>query len=154
MEKAFWNKFDELVEKPYYVIDFLPKQVHENSDGQYFSVEEYYLKSPQIEKIYEKFTNILLKLNCYYDFTVYSASNDKILENPSPKNLVEEITQCTTAEYKSRSYIDIIIENENTLIILNTDNLYLTIYNPSKDIIELVKVLSNAEGVFCWQPPV
>ena len=61
---------EEYLEKPYWVIDILPKQVPADSRGQYFEIEEYYLEHPQIDIIYKKFTNILLKLNCYEDFVV------------------------------------------------------------------------------------
>ena len=34
---------DELIEKSYWVVDLLPKQVPNNSEGQYFKVVKYYL---------------------------------------------------------------------------------------------------------------
>lgn len=35
---------EELLEKPYWIIDILPKQVPKDSPGQYFAVEDFFLK--------------------------------------------------------------------------------------------------------------
>ena len=61
---------EEYLKRPYWVIDILPKQVPAGSKGQYFEIEKYYREHPQIDNIYRKFTNILLKLNCYEDIDV------------------------------------------------------------------------------------
>ena len=39
--KKIVEKIDKLLKKQYYVIDVLPKQVPNNSKGQFFEVEEY-----------------------------------------------------------------------------------------------------------------
>ena len=56
---------DAMLEKPHYIVDIVPRQVPENSPGQYFAVEGYFLKEPQYSSLREKFFNIILKLNCY-----------------------------------------------------------------------------------------
>ena len=63
MENVF-----ELLEKPYWVVDILPKQVPKDSAGQYFKVEQYFLK--RRPALCEKFVSVLLKLNCYLDMEV------------------------------------------------------------------------------------
>ena len=63
MENVF-----ELLEKPYWVVDILPKQVPKDSAGQYFKVEQYFLK--RRPALCEKFVRVLLKLNCYLDVEV------------------------------------------------------------------------------------
>ena len=55
---------DHYLEKPYWVIDILPKQVPANSRGQYFKIEKFFLSQPQYDIIGKKFINILMKLNC------------------------------------------------------------------------------------------
>ena len=46
---------EELLSKPYWIVDILPKQVPANSGGQYFTIEKYFLKSPHVDAIYRKF---------------------------------------------------------------------------------------------------
>ena len=77
---------EEYLDKPYWVIDILPKQVPADGKGQYFRIEKYFLEHPQIDNIYRRFTNILLKLNCYEDIDV-SHDGEEWLTNPTPHEL-------------------------------------------------------------------
>ena len=43
------SKIEELLEKPCYVIDFLPEQVKPSSRGQFFDVECYLLNSDELK---------------------------------------------------------------------------------------------------------
>ena len=127
-----------LLERPYWVIDFLPKQVKPQSRGQFFAVEQYYLRD---EGSRWKFTNILLKLNCYEDLNV--CVNDEWTVNPDPAKLAEYVSEC--------GHMDILVRE--ALITVNNDDTYITIYNADDELRELVRRLAGAEGLFLWQPP-
>ncbi len=71
---------EELLEKPYWIIDILPKQVPKDSPGQYFAVEDFFLKE-ELSEIKKKHINVVLKLNCYMDITI----DDDM--NPSPEQI-------------------------------------------------------------------
>ena len=71
---------EELLEKPYWIIDILPKQVPKDSPGQYFAVEDFFLKE-QLSEIRKKHINVILKLNCYMDVTIYDE------KNPAPERI-------------------------------------------------------------------
>ena len=43
------DRIEELLNKPYWIIDVLPERVPENSPGRYFAVEDYFLKE-QLEE--------------------------------------------------------------------------------------------------------
>ena len=45
---------DELLQMPYWIIDILPEQVPEDSPGQYFSVEKYFLETERMADIKQK----------------------------------------------------------------------------------------------------
>ena len=79
MENVF-----ELLEKPYWVVDILPKQVPKDSAGQYFKVEQYFLQ--RRPELCEKFVRVLLKLNCYLDMEV-SEDGESWMLNPAPEAL-------------------------------------------------------------------
>ena len=51
---------ETLLRKPYWVIDILPGQVPEDSAGQYFAIEKYYLRQPGITDIHNRFTSVRL----------------------------------------------------------------------------------------------
>ena len=76
---------EELLEKPYRVVDFLPEQVPEGSAGQFFAVEKYYMNPERMKEFRRKFADILLKLNCYYNFSVCEAQGDVFTDNPDPE---------------------------------------------------------------------
>ena len=100
---------EEYLNKPYWVIDILPKQVPADSRGQYFRIEKYFLEHPQIDDIYRKFTNILLKLNCYNDINV-SHDGDEWITNPAPHEL--EAALLGSMADKQRAYhLSIIVKH-------------------------------------------
>ena len=75
---------EELLEKPYWIIDILPKQVPKDSPGQYFAVEDFFLKE-ELSEIKKKHINVVLKLNCYMDITI----DDDM--NPAPEQIRDKM---------------------------------------------------------------
>lgn len=127
---------EELLEKPYWIIDILPKQVPRLSPGQYGIVEQYYLSDSSLR---QKQFSILLKLNCYYDIALQSETRQ--IRNPEP----EHLKAIVRTEY-------LIILVGEALIILDPTDTYLTVYNADHDLLELIRQLAIAEGLFVWQP--
>ena len=135
---------ETLLNKPYWVIDILPEQVPENSAGQYFAIEQYYLQTG-ITDIHRRFTDVLLKLNCYFDFLACLSDQEQQIYNPEPERLVSWIN----TEQKD---LCIVLAGENVLVTLNHDDTYMTVYNPSEALIYRIRNLAIAHGLFCWQP--
>ena len=133
---------EELLQKPYWVVDFLPRQVPAKSGGQFFAVEEYYLRSP----LRRRFAEVLLKLNCYYEARVCEPETEKWQVNPPPERLFAWIAD-------NAKDMCVLLPAEDTLITVNRDDLYMTVYGPSRDVLELLRPLSAAAGLFLWQPP-
>ena len=40
----------------------------------------------------------------------------------------------------------------DSMIVSEPDGTYMTIYNPDEKLLELIKVISNGEGLFVWKP--
>ncbi len=137
----------DFFEKTYWVIDILPKQVPEGSRGQYFRIAEYYWSSPQINMIYQKFTHVLLKLNCYEDLDV-SLDGEEWVENPAPEELVKMISNCLSD--KKMCYI--LLKTSDVLITLSADDTYMTVYHSTEEILDLLGLISVSEGLFLWKP--
>ena len=138
---------EEYLNKPYWVIDILPKQVPADSRGQYFKIEEYYLEHPQIDDIYRKFTNILLKLNCYNDINV-SHDGDEWMTNPAP----HELETALLGSMADKQLFYIILKSADVLITVSGDDTYMTVYNPTEEVLEIIGSLAGSEGLFVWQP--
>lgn len=75
-------------------------------------------------KVHERFRELLLKLGCY--FRVEVREND-----------------CGDVEA-------VIGE---AVMTLDRDDAYMTLYEPSGEVLEMVKVLAGAGGLFVWKPP-
>lgn len=134
---------DDYLEKPYWLIDILPKQVPANSRGQYFKIERYWLQQPQFGSICHQFASLLMKLNCYYEVSVADADGSAS-DSPQP--------ECLEKMLASGDAVYIVMDSENAMIGFNGDDHYMTLYNPSKELLELVSLLASSEGLFVWKP--
>ena len=141
------SKIDELLEKPCYLIDIFPYTVPETADRRYFRVEEYFQKNRK--EWNEKFCRLLLKLYCYYDF--WCSCGEELAENPEPDVFAQWILHCFEGDWKERDYIKIIIHTCNAMVILNGDDLYISVYNPDRQLMELISQLASAEGFFFYK---
>ena len=129
---------DELLETPYWIIDIFPMQVPADSSGQFFKVEDYYLKKERITGIKQKHIDLVLKLNCYRSISL----DDEETLNPPPERIAEEMR---------KRYL--CIRTGGSLIVSEPDDIGMTLYNPDPELLELVRELEKGEGLFVWQPP-
>lgn len=128
------DRIEELLNKPYWIVDILPKQVPKDSPGQYFTIEGYFLKE-QLEEIKQKHINVILKLNCYLDLSLEGETN------PGPDRV---------ASLMRERYIYIMFGD--SMILSEPDDTHLTIFNPDEGLLELVRSIAMSEGLFVWKP--
>ncbi len=127
----------ELFRAPYWIIDILPAQVPEESAGQYFAVEKYYLDKERMARIKQKHIDVVLKLNCYRDITL---DEDEIV-NPSPQQIAQEMRSETVC-----------IMTDEAMILSDPDDTHMPLFNPDENLLELVRGIAAAEGLFVWKP--
>ena len=136
---------DHFFDKEYWVVDFLPKQVPENANGRFFSVEKYYLEPSRYAVLRERFAEILLKLYCYYDLRLFVDNDTKSIFNPEPELFASHIKD-------NQHNLCILIGASKALITLGRDDTNMTIYAPSDNLLELIRTLAGAVGLFVWKP--
>ena len=124
---------DELLQTPYWIIDILPGQVPKDSPGQFFAVENY-MRQEQMASIKQRHINLVLKLNCYLDISI-----DEVM-NPSPERIAEEMR---------RRYLYLMIGE--SMILSEPDDTHMTLFNPDENLLEIVRSLALAEGLFVWK---
>ena len=139
---------EELLEQPYYIMDILPMQVPADSGGQYFKVEQYYLKD--IERLSHQYAHVLLKLNCYYDLA-FSHDAEHWQPNPEPEEIVQMVNACLSEE-PSEACLYITLAEESMLLTLQRDTTHMTLYNPTDELLRLYGQLASSEGLFVWSP--
>ena len=128
---------EELLQCPYWIIDILPSQVSEDSPGQFFSVEEYFLQGDRIEEIKQKHIDLVLKLNCYRDISI----SDETVVNPLPQHIADEM---------KKRYLYIMLGE--SMILSEPDDTHLTVFNPDSQLLELIRQIASGEGLFVWKP--
>ena len=91
MQQPANDIIESLLEKPCWVIDFLPHQVPAEQGRQFFKIEKLLLQSPHINQLYDKFAAILLQLYCYYDIHLCMNDDDVWAFNPEPEHLLNAV---------------------------------------------------------------
>lgn len=129
---------EELLEAPCWVIDILPKQVPVGSAGQFFTIDKYYLGGDQQAAIKRKHINTVLKLNCYVDISIDNGET----WNPDPHQLVREMR---------RRWFYIMLEE--AMILTEPDDTHMSLFNPSEELLDLVRQIAASEGLFVWKSP-
>ena len=141
---------ERLLEQPYWVIDLLPSQVPENAGGQFFALEKTFLNGLRQLELRYQFVDVLQKLNCYHDFVVYRGESEKGKLNPKPQKLEKWII-------RNEEGLNIVLLSanapEDALIAVPTDSTCMTLYGPSPELLEQVKSIATASGLFVWMPP-
>ena len=128
---------EELLEEKYVLVDILPRRVPAGSPGQYFAVEGYLLREPQLSAVKQKHIDLILKLNCYRDISI--AGEETV--NPPPERLAEEMR---------RRYLYLLVGE--SMILSEPDDTHMTVFNPDEKLLELIRSLAAGEGLFVWQP--
>ena len=141
---------ERLLQQPYWVIDMLPKQVPQDSKGQFFVVEQYYLEGPRHERLCQQFADVLLKLNCYYGLA-FSHDAEHWQLNPEPENVVKMVKDCLSEE-PTEWFLYVLLEEKAMLLTLQRDTTYMTLYNPADEYLQLIGQLASAVGLFVWSP--
>ena len=118
---------EELLQCPYWIVDILPSQVPEDSPGQFFSVEEYFLQGDRIEEIKQKHIDLVLKLNCYRDISI----SDETVVNPLPKHIADEM---------KKRYLYIMVGKKHDP------------FGTDSQLLELIRQIASGEGLFVWKP--
>lgn len=151
-ETADPRRFDDmmgsLLEGPYWIVDILPEQVSADAAGQCFAVERYFLQPERIVPLRRKYAEILLRLNCYVDMTVSFDSCASWETNPDPETFAERL-----AGLSGNEFLRAVFAEQNAMIDYDHNDTYLTVYDPGAALLDKVRALADAEGLFVWSPP-
>lgn len=140
-----------LLDEPYMIIDILPQQVPADAAGQYPKVEQFMLQEDQLGRIHRSFAEIILKLNCYFDtaaaFCTRSDEWSTWKFNPAPDQLMSLFT-----DDNKIGNILIMIPDEKTMISADRQDTYMTVFNASGSILQLIQALTTSYGLFLRRP--
>ena len=124
---------DEIMDKPYWIIDILPGRVPENSPGQYFRIEKYWMEN-QMAEIRQKKFSLILKLNCYMQISIDGEIN------PTPEKIRNRIKETGVS-----------VRIGDAMIVSEKDDIYMTLFNPDKPLLAMIRKIASGEGLFVWK---
>ena len=148
MARQFDDLMGDLLEGPYWIADVLPEQVPADSDGQYFSVERYYRQPERMRALRRRFAEILLRLNCYFDMAVSFDSCASWEKNPDPEAFADRLIGLS-----GNSFLRAVFEAQRAMVDIEPDDTYMTVYDPDSLLLDKLRALVTAEGLFLWRPP-
>ena len=70
---------------------------------------------------------------------------EEFIRNPAPESLASRILG-------AQENLCILLPREDALITLDRDDTCMTVYNPSETLLNRLRLLASAEGLFLWQP--
>lgn len=146
--RRFDNMMGELLEGPYWIVDILPEQVPADSKGQYFAVERYFLKPERIVPLRRKYAEILLRLNCYVDMAVSFDACASWETNPDPEAFAARV-----ARLSGNEFLRAVFAEQNAMIDYDHNDTYLTVYDPGAALMDKIRSLAAAAGLFVWRVP-
>ncbi len=135
---------EDFLSKPYWIIDILPKQVPADTGGQYFTIEKYFLSPPQVDIIYRKFANMMLKLNCYEDIMVFKVDGETWAENPAPYDLERIVLE--------RKPLFVVLKHAHAMISITGDDHNMTVYGANEETLKLLSAIALTDGLNVWKP--
>lgn len=131
--------------RPYWIIDILPKQVTSDSPGRYFTVERYFRS--RLDDIIRQFADLLNKINCYCELEICQDC-ETFSGDFAPEDLERFFRETGTSDYP----LYIRVNSSDALFAFAGDEHYLTLYEPAAELLALVRQLAQAEGLFVWSP--
>ena len=142
--KKGMERIDALLEKPYYIMDFLPERVNPDREGQFFDVEYYLLNSDRHMGMKDRFVAVILKLMCYYHVAVLGS---EWIDRPTPQIIEEAV--CKIMDNHSGT-LNVLFVEEDVLLVFDWDCLNLAVYNPSEEVQSIMEKIAFSEGLF-WR---
>ena len=79
-----------------------------------------------------------MKLRCYYDLKVVMPDG-KVVDGISAQALKELV---------GHKYIQILFDD--ALLVSDPNDMYMSLFNPSKEVLEIVKGITGSEGICLW----
>ena len=107
----------------------------------YFAAEPFFQEPHRLEELYERFAVILIKLGCFYDLAF--CINGVCVLPPPPRKMKTWIVGCTAGRW-----INVLLAEERALLTLNGEDLYMTLYHPSEELLQTLRQLAHSEGLF------
>ena len=133
----------ELRNGPKKYISIFPEHDSSGDSGMWFFIDEYYREEKRQHALKEKFVNILLKINYFYDIEVSKDDLSRYEIDPHPKKLKKWVFNIP-----EDSLVRIMIPDCDAMIEIEAEQTNMTLYSENEELNGLIEKLVTAEGLF------
>lgn len=139
---------ERLLEDDYWIIDILPSQIPIEKQAEYRALTDEYFESGKIAELHRRYAEILTMINSRYNTAMLCMPEDEWTISPHNNDVKDAVIHHT-----ERGCVDLLLTEEETLISLQAEDLYITVYHPTEEILSLLRQAVSESGFYIWQTP-
>ena len=139
---------ERLLENDYWIIDILPSQIPIEKQAEYRALTDEYYESGKVAQLHRRYADILTMINSRYNTAMLRMPEDEWTISPDDVAVKDAVIHHT-----ERGCVDLLLPEEETLISLQAEDLYITVYHPTEEILSLLRQAVSESGFYIWQTP-
>ncbi len=139
---------ERLFEDDYWIIDILPSQIPIEKQAEYRALTDEYYESGKIAQLHRRYADILTMINSRFKTAMLCMPEDEWTISPDDVAVKDAVIHHT-----ERGCVDLLLPEEETLISLQAEDLYITVYHPTEEILSLLRQAVSESGFYIWQTP-
>lgn len=139
---------ERLLEDDYWIIDVFPAQISESKADEYFATERSYRQSDRLTALFQRYAAILCLLSEQYRTALYCLPENQWTRSPDRATIERAV-----AAHVQRGCVQLLLPDEHALLMLNGDELHMTVFHPSEAILSALQKAAAEQAVYLWQPP-
>ena len=139
---------ERLLEDDYWIIDILPSQIPIEKQAEYRALTDEYFESGKVAQLHRRYADILTMINSRFKTAMLCMPEDEWTISPDNSAVNDAVIHHT-----ERGCVDLLLPEEETLISLQAEDLYITVYHPTEEILSLLRQAVSESGFYIWQTP-
>ena len=139
---------ERLLEDDYWIIDILPSQIPIEKQAEYRALTDEYFESGKVAQLHRRYADILTMINSRFKTAMLCMPEDEWTISPDDVAVKDAVIHHT-----ERGCVDLLLPEEETLISLQAEDLYITVYHPTEEILSLLQQAVSESGFYIWQTP-
>ena len=139
---------ERLLEDDYWIIDILPSQIPIEKQAEYRALTDEYFESGKVAQLHRRYADILTMINSRFKTAMLCMPEDEWTISPHNNDVKDAVMHHT-----ERGCVDLLLPEEETLISLQAEDLYITVYHPTEELLSLLRQTVSESGFYIWQTP-
>lgn len=139
---------ERLLEDDYWIIDILPSQIPIEKQAEYRALTDEYFESGKVAQLHRRYADILTMINSRFKTAMLCMPEDEWTISPDDVAVKDAVIHHT-----EQGCVDLLLTEEETLISLQAEDLYITVYHPTEELLSLLRQAVSESGFYIWQTP-